>query len=197
MHPASATRVPSAGASREAPMTERPMYGEYASPEEQRRLAGLPPVDAVRDAVAEAPAAGSVPARPASAGGQVPAPHPVDRLVTFALLGFGLFNVLTTAWSYLDLPRVMTETMKILGIEGEFTNFAQGRLWGTIAAVVLVTGWVITTIIATRRLRAGKRAWWVPIAGAVATLTVVSVCVMVPMTGDPAFLAHVDSFSAS
>lgn len=170
---------------------QRPQYGEFATPEEQRRLAGLPPLDA-----AVAPAA-----EPRSAVTSAPAEKPVqprrwDRVITIALLAYGLISVITTGISYLDLPTVMNETMKIMGIPGEFTNFAQGRLWGTIAAVVLVIGWVVTAWLSLRRLRTGKLTWWVPVVGAAATMIVVGICVTVPMMGDPAFMEYVSGLSS-
>lgn len=186
---------------------QRPRYGELATPEEQRRAAGLPPLDQV--VVDTVPAGGAHPAGPSSAtaaaqptsgdrarADQAPARrHPVDRLVTIALLAYGLVNVVVTAISYLDLTAVMNQAMSVLGIEGEFTNYAQGRLWGTIAAVVLVVGWVLTAVLAVRRLRRGRIAWWIPVVGAVVTGAVVSVCLAVPMMGDPAFVAFLDATS--
>ncbi|WP_033104847.1 DUF6264 family protein [Microbacterium profundi] len=168
---------------------QRPQYGEYATPDEQRRLAGLPPADAV-------PAAPSIeqPAQPAPAPSIAKA-RPWDRIVTIALLAYGLVNVVMTGLSYLDLPTVMNESMRILGVEGEFTNFAQGKLWGTTAAILLVVGWVITAWLSLRRLRTGKLTWWVPLVGAAATMLIVSICIMIPMMGDPAFMAYVDGMS--
>lgn len=119
----------------------------------------------------------------------------MDRIVTIALLAYGLVNVIVTAISYLDLPTVMNESMKILGIDGEFTNFAQGRLWGTFAAILLLVGWTLTALLSVRRLRRGKLTWWVPLVGAAATTLVVSICIMVPMMGDPAFIAYVESMA--
>jgi hypothetical protein len=169
---------------------QRPQYGEYATPDEQRRLAGLPPLDA---APADAPVIeGPAPAEPARS---VTRARPWDRIITIALLAYGLVNVIMTGLSYLDLPTVMNDSMRILGVEGEFTNFAQGRLWGTIAAVVLVVGWSITAWLSLRRLRTGKLTWWVPLVGAAATMLIVSICIMVPMLGDPAFMAYVDGMS--
>lgn len=170
----------------------RPRYGEYASPEEQRRLAGLAPVDAEppvphTTATLEAPAAPVPHAAPAAR------PAAGDRIVTIALLAYGLVNVVMTAIAYLDLPTVLSRSMEILGIDGDFSNFAQGRLWGGIAAVVLVVGYALTTLISLRRLRAAKRSWWVPLVGAAATMLVVSVCLVVPMIGDPAFTAYLQS----
>lgn len=169
---------------------QRPQYGEYATPEEQRRLAGLPPLDAAT--VAEEPVV------PAAA----PAPAPTarrghaDRIITIALLAYGLVNVVMTAISYLDLPTVLQQSMRILGIEGEFSNFAQGRLWGGIAAVVLVIGYALTVLVAFRRLRSDKRSWWVPLVGAATTMIVVTICIMVPMLADPAFVQYLQSGGA-
>lgn len=161
----------------------RPQYGERATPEEQRLAAGLPPVEMTPPAaVKEAPGP--------------PSPPPdrsrrVDRFVTIGLLAYGLVNVIVTGLSYLDLPVVMNQTMRTLGIEGEFTNFAQGRLWGTIAAVVLAVGWSVTAMLSVRRLRRGRITWWLPLVGAVVTMLVASICIAVPMFGDPAFTASV------
>lgn len=175
-------------------MTEqRPQYGEYATPEEQRRLAGLPPLDAVTEAPV---AATSAPAPPppapmaAERAASKPADRRWDRIITIALLAYGVVNVFMTGTSYLDLPSVMNQSMEILGIEGEFTNFAQGRTWGVIAAVVLVVGWVVTAWLSMRRLRSGKLTWWVPLVGAVVTTIVASLCIVVPMMNDPAFIAY-------
>lgn len=169
---------------------QRPQYGEYATPDEQRRLAGLPPLDA-------APAAAPVTEQPAPAepARSIAKARPWDRIITIALLAYGLVNVIMTGLSYLDLPTVMNESMRILGIDGEFTNFAQGRLWGTTAAVLLVVGWAITAWLSLRRLRTGKLTWWVPLVGAAATMLIVSICIMVPMLSDPAFMAYVDGMS--
>lgn len=175
----------------------RPRYGELATPEEQRRAAGLPPLDKVVIDPAPAPQAGLAEVPP-TAQGVEPATRrrPVDRLVTIALLAYGLVNVVVTGIGYLDLTRVMNEAMAVVGVEGEFTNYAQGRLWGVIAAIVLVAGWVVTAVIALRRLRGGRLAWWVAIVGAVVTGLIVSFCLAIPMMGDPAFSAFVNGVGA-
>lgn len=169
---------------------QRPRYGEYATPDEQRLRAGLPPVEAVVVPEASVAAAEHLPAA-------APAPsRRGDRIITIALLAYGLVNVIFTALSYLDLATPMNEAMKLMGIKGEFTNFGPAKTWGTIAAVVLILGWVVTALLSVRRLRAQKITWWLPLVGAVATFFVVSICISVPLTGDPAFIAYVDSLSA-
>ncbi|MGP6171020.1 DUF6264 family protein [Microbacterium sp. A196] len=166
-------------------MSDRPSYGEYATPEEQRRLAGLPPVD-------EAPVIQAAPAAPVQAAPSAPAARPWDRIITIALLAYGVVNVFMTAMSYLDLPALMNQSMEILGIDGEFTNFAQGKTWGAVAAVVLFIGWAITAWLSVRRLRRGKLSWWVPLVGAVVTMIITTICITVPMMNDPAFIAYLN-----
>ena len=167
---------------------QRPQYGELATPEEQRRAAGLPPLSEM------APPPPPVTPLPSSVEAAGPKrAHPVDRFATIGLLAYGLVNIVITGLSYLDLPQVMNQTMDILGIEGEFTNFAQGRVWGTVAAIVLAVGWAITAALSIRRLRSGRLAWWVPIVGAVVTMGVVTACIAVPMMNDPAFVSYLTS----
>lgn len=112
--------------------------------------------------------------------------------MTIGLLAYGLVSVVLTGIAYLDLPSVMDQNMKLLGIEGEFTNYTQGRIWGTVAAIVLALGWCVTAAVSVRRLRRRRIAWWVPLVGAAVTMLLVSFCVAVPMMGDPAFVAFVD-----
>ena len=162
---------------------QRPQYGELATPEEQRRAAGLPPLSEVAPAAAEPIAAAAAPASTRH--------HPVDRFATIALLAYGLVNVVMTGMSYLDLPTVLNEVMKILGIEGEFTDYAAGRLWGTVAAIVLVIDWTATAVLSVRRLRRGRITWWLPLVGAVVTSFLAGICVMIAMMGDPAFAEYI------
>lgn len=174
---------------------QRPQYGELATPEEQRRAAGLPPLG--EEPVPPAAVAPTPPvvSRPPASSSASARPHRVDRFVTIGLLAYGLVNVVVTGLSYLDLPRVMNDSMSILGIDGEFTNFAQGRLWGTIAAGLLVLGWAVTAALSVRRLRRGKVTWWLPLVGAVVTMGIVSACIAVPMFNDPAFMAHLEQLA--
>lgn len=171
---------------------QRPQYGEIATPEEQRRAAGLPPLSElppVEPAVA-LPAADAATDAPRRA-------HPVDRFVTIGLLAYGLVNVVVTGLQYLDLPSVMNQVLSVLGASGEFTNFAQGRLWGTIASVVLIAGWALTATLSIRRLRRGKLTWWLPLVGAVVTLGIAAICISIPMMGDPAFVAYMQGGTGS
>lgn len=163
---------------------DRPQYGEYASPEEQRARAGLPPLNA-EPAASPPPAAPVTSAAPAAAA---PA-RPIGRLVTFVLLGFGLVNVLSSIPQFVNMASTLTESMEMLGLDGEFTNFAAARTWGIVAVVVLLAGYAATAWLSFRQLKRNRAAWWIPLVGFVVTMSLVSACISVVMFSDPAFTA--------
>lgn len=156
----------------------RPQYGEYATPEEQRASIREPVREHVVPAAAPQPArsAASTPARPR---------RTADRIVTFALLAYGLVTVLGAVPQVWDFSGFAETWMGLAGIEGTFTNTAQGALWGRIGAGIFVLGWVLTAVIAWRSVVAGRLSWWIPLVGAVVTFVIVSVCLTVPLVGDP------------
>lgn len=167
---------------------DRPQFGEYASPEEQRVRAGLPPLEQVP--VAQAPAlAQDSPAVPRAYAAR--APQRAGRLITPILLGIGLVNVLTSIPSFMNLASTLDQSLKMLGVEGTFSNFAAARTWGIISVAVLLIGYALTLWLSVRRIRQAKSSWWVPLVGFVATMIVVTICISVPMFGDPAFTQSV------
>lgn len=161
---------------------ERPQYGEYASPEEQRARAGLPPLGA--DPVASAPEPAPTAARPTAPS--APA-RPIGRLVTLVLLGFGLVNVLSSIPQFVNMASTLNDSMQMIGIGGEFTNYAAARTWGVVAVVVLLVGYAVTAWLSLRQLKRGRSAWWIPLVGFVITMSLVSACISVVMFSDPAF----------
>lgn len=158
---------------------DRPQFGEYATPAEQRVQAGLPPLGS--DAAASAP----VPTQPDVAP---PAGRRVGRMVTVMLLGIGLVNVLTSIPGFLNLSATFDQTLKMLGLEGSFSNFAAAKTWGAVAVVVMVAGYAATAWLSVRRIRRSRSSWWVPLVGFLVTMLIVSICLSVPMFGDPAFM---------
>lgn len=170
----------------------RPQYGEYATPEEQRARIQHPDATWALDAgqaPAETPATETHgwPVDTSPAPPVAPARN-ADRIVTLALLIVGGFNVALSAVSYFDLANLAGRAMELLGMPGEFTNVASAQLWGPIAAVVLIVGFLITAFFAWRRVRAKRLSWWVPLVGAVVTYALVYVCLAIPLLGDPAFV---------
>ncbi|QMU97615.1 hypothetical protein FVO59_10590 [Microbacterium esteraromaticum] len=167
---------------------DRPQYGEYASPEEQRARAGLPPLNA-EPAASVPQLTPAAPVSPAVAAGSTAPARPVGRLITFVLLGFGLVNVLSSIPQFVNMSSTLNESMQLLGLEGEFTNFAAARTWGVIAVVVLLAGYATTAWLSFRQLKRNRAAWWIPLVGFVVTMSLVSACISIVMFSDPAFTA--------
>ena len=190
-----------------------PLYGEYATPEQQQeriRLSGgrveesasgtLDPAPAVDSGqLPPPPAEGSAPlaptAGPSSAGAPdargVVAERPVrrgDRIVTIGLLVYGLVTVLTTMPQLIDYAGFAQTWFDMAGIDAEFTAVESGRLWGTIAAVLFALGWVVTAVLSWLSLAARRLSWWIPLAGAVVTFIIVSLCLTAPLVSDPALM---------
>lgn len=179
---------------------DRPLYGEYATPEEQRARIRQPDatwaLENGQAVVPESPGPippASAPAKTAPVSAAPPAKRRgglADRVITIALLGYGLFAVLSSFVALTDFPTFANTWMETVGIDGEFTNFAQGRLWGTIAAAVFAIGWLITALISWRMLRRGRITFWVPIVGAVVSYLAVTALLLVPLLGDPAIAEY-------
>jgi hypothetical protein len=172
----------------------RPQYGEYASAEEQRARIVHPDVtDALHTGQAPEAAPSPSPSRP----GASPATgwRLADRIVTIALLAYGVVNVAVTAPRLFDFASFANEYFSTLGVDATFTNTGAAGVWGPVAAISYVAGFVVTALLAWRRLRAGRTGFWVPLVGAVLTTIVVAVCVTVPLVGDPAFVDAVQKLS--
>jgi hypothetical protein len=195
---AASTGQPAAGPA-EVPPT-RPLYGEYATPEEQRARIRQP--DATW-ALETGQTVGPAPAGVAAAAPTAPRPSAAapahrrgavaDRVITIGLLAYGLFAVLSSFVALTDFPTFADMWMDTVGIDGEFTNLAQGRLWGTIAAAVFATGWLITAVVSWRMLRRGRITFWVPVVGAVVSYLAVTGLLLVPLLGDPAIAEYLTS----
>lgn len=178
---------------------ERPRFGEYATPEEQRSRIQQPDVTEVLS-TGSAPVDPPVETAPTAGDGVATAApvaarkgSPVNRLVTIVLLAFGAVNVLFSLFSYLNLAPAIERSMSVLGVTGEFTSYDAARTWGIVAAIVIVVGYLATAVITWRVLKAGRVSWWIPLVGAVVTFVVVSFCIAVPLMGDPAFIDFVSS----
>jgi hypothetical protein len=183
----------------------RPQYGEYATPEEQRARIQHPDATWALD-TGQRVDGGQVHPSPAAApdGAPLRAPVPArpitparraDRVVTLALLALGALNVIFTAAAYFDLAGLADQAFSMLGIPGEFTNFESAQLWGPLAAIALIAGFVLTALLAWRNLQAGRISWWIPVVGAIVTYIAVYVCIAIPLLGDPAFMEYATTFS--
>ncbi|RZI87178.1 MAG: hypothetical protein EOO67_14670, partial [Microbacterium sp.] len=140
----------------DAPPRPAPLYGEYATPEQQQeriRLSGgrveesasgsLEPASAVSPAEVHAPGAGPDLFASSATAPAVSAERPVrrgDRIVTIALLVYGLVTVLTTMPQLIDYAAFAQTWFDMAGVDAEFTAVESGRLWGTIGAVLFALG---------------------------------------------------------
>ncbi|MET2009974.1 DUF6264 family protein [Microbacterium chocolatum] len=164
----------------------RPQFGEYASDEEQRARIQQPEVTE-RLAAGVAPADATPTPAPAS---RVTSPagrgRLVDRIVAFALLAYGLVNVVSAAPALVDYAAYMTSVFELMGVSAEVADPEAGRPWGVAAAIVLVGGWLLTAFLTWRNMRRGRLSWWIPLVGGVAFSLTAGVLVMVPLMSDAA-----------
>lgn len=178
----------------------RPAYGEYATPEEQRARIQQPDLTYALetgqdpDRVAypltpeHAPAPAWVPLPPHidAAASSKAGRRRVDLVVALVLLAYGLVQVVLTAIQTADFPSFAQQFMSVTGISGEFTNVAQGLLWGRIGAIAFAAGWLLTALTVFLRARRGRWVWWVPVVGAAVSFIVLTTCLLIPLMNDPA-----------
>ncbi len=176
----------------------RPRYGEYATPQDQAKAMGLPhpPAPAADSASSVLP-----PLLPAgqdeqesSAGvtGRSERASRFNRLVTVALLAFGLLNVLASTPGYLQLPKTLQTVYDQLGI-GTYSATALASTLGIVAVVAQSLLWLATAAVSVRLLRRGRLAWWVPLVGGVLCTIVLMAIMYFAMFNDPALAAYLGS----
>ncbi|MFD4958653.1 DUF6264 family protein [Microbacterium sp. NPDC058389] len=175
----------------------RPQYGEYASPEEQRARIQQPapewqqPVTPAAAVVADTVEGGIPSPQPAPESQPAGAPvrtRMVDRVVTIALLVYGLFNVVTSFPSFLDYGAYAETMFAVMGLDVTLSDPAAGRPWGITAAVVVAIGWIATALVSLWSLRRGRLTWWIPLAAGIFFTFVTGVLMAVPLMSDPAVL---------
>ncbi|HAQ59332.1 MAG TPA: hypothetical protein DCR63_02385 [Microbacterium sp.] len=110
-------------------------------------------------------------------------PRMFDRIATFALLGYGLFNVLASIPAFTDYSTYANTLLAIMGVDAEFVG--GGRGWGLAAALVLGLGWLLTATLTWLTMRRGHVTWWIPLVGGVVFTLTASVLLMVPLFSDP------------
>jgi len=176
------------------PARARPQYGEYATPEEQRARIQEPapwqlePVTPIMTNVVPDPA------EPAVAPVAERRPRPVDRVVTFALLAYGLVNVISSVPAFLDYGAYAETMLAVLGVDVQISDPAAGRAWGIAAVLVLAIGWCATAAVSIWSLRRGRLTWWIPLVGGILFTFIAGALMAVPLMNDPAvWQALIDS----
>ncbi|MGA7147384.1 MAG: DUF6264 family protein [Microbacterium sp.] len=168
----------------------RPQYGEYASPEEQRARIQQPDVTWALEtgvlAETTAPAAPAAPAAPLPVDATRARSRLIDRIVTFALLVYGLINVVSVVpalWGYVAYAQTMFD---MLGVEATLSDPEAAKPWGMAAALVQICGWLITAALSWARMRRGRLSWWIPLVGGIVFTFISATLVLVPLMNDPA-----------
>ena len=164
----------------------RPQFGEYATPEEQRARIRQPDASLVYEPapVVDAPAGAHAPA--AASPAPATRSRAVDRIVTFALLAYGLVNVISSFPALVDFSGYAQTMFDLLGVETALSDPAAGRPWGIAAAVVLAVGWIVTAALSWLNMRRGRLSWWIPLVGGVVFTFASAMLVLVPLMNDPA-----------
>ncbi len=166
----------------------RPQYGEYATPEEQRARIARPDAALVYEPapVRDEPAPPAVAVAPAPAAPAEPKSRAVDRIVTFALLAYGLVSVISSFPALVDYASYAETMFGLLGVDATLSDPAAGRPWGIAAAIVLAVGWLLTAAVSWIRMRRGRLSWWIPLVGGVVFTFASAMLMLVPLMNDPA-----------
>jgi hypothetical protein len=179
-----------------------PQYGEYATPEEQRARIKQPDVTwAIETGQAPDDRVATPPAPPAGAPAPTSPPPPrgrgrtVDRVITIALLVYGLFNVVMSAPLMFALAEGEDGYLGLLGMTESLSDRAAAQTWGAIAGSVFVAGWLVTAWLSWAMLRRGRISFWIPIVGAVVVSGLAVALMLIPAFGDPAFVAFMQQYA--
>lgn len=155
----------------------RPQYGEYAPPGWVSPVAMPAPETAIA-----APA-------PSSAPSATPARRTWDVALTVALLGFGLYSVVSGFVAFTDAPALFRQVFALLDI-GAFTSDDAARRAGVVIMIVQAVIWLVVAVLGMRALRRGKLAFVWPLAGGILANIIVGVIAGVVMMGDPAYVEY-------
>ncbi len=165
----------------------RPQYGEYA-PE---GWTWQPP--AGEHTSDPAPQLATPP--PAAAQAAAPAARPADRIITIVLLAVAVIGALNSVLSLQQLVPQVQIVYEQQGI-GEYTAPPWLPTLVTIGTILQLALLGVTIAWSVARVRAGRLAFWVPLAGGVASVIVMMVLMSVVFLNDPAFLSYLDELSA-
>ena len=88
----------------------------------------------------------------------------VDRIVTFALLAYGLVNVVTAIPALIDYGAYADTVFNLSSVDVELPTRRRAAV-GIAAAIVLAVGWLMTARAVVVELRRGRLTWWIPLVG--------------------------------
>jgi len=153
----------------------RPQYGEYAP---------IPPAQQYPPPV--------LPVEPPVAPAVERPKRTWDVAISTALILLGVWDVVGSLATYADFATVMTQIFAQQQM-GEFTAVALANQIGGVLNVVRVVILAITIVISLLLLSRGRRAVWVPLAGAVLSGLSLLIGMYIVITADPAFATYLDT----
>lgn len=175
---------------------QEPLYGEYASAEEQasalRRSGAEPRQVEPHAARAESkahPTPGTPMIVPADSRGSR---NPLDRIITVFLLSFSAVFIFGGASSYLNLGPSLNDAVKQFGVS-EYQVTDQTAAFGIAMLVSQVVLWLLAAVVSYRRITRHKLAWWVPLVAGILSFVVTSVLLGVLLAADPALVAAISA----
>jgi hypothetical protein len=185
----------------------RPRYGEYATPEEQRAAVKSPeknphyvqpepepsvmPPAQLRTDAGHPSAPSEADDRQAASSPPAVLRHPLDRVVTVALLVLGLYNVVTTIMERGTAADQIDAVYHSMGLTGDYAVTA---LTGTVidaVAIGYLALWVAAAGLSTWAILRARIAFWIPLVAGVVASLVSGAGYLILFLHDPTFLAYV------
>ncbi len=117
-------------------------------------------------------------------------PRAWDRILSLALLGYGLFTVVTGLFQYADLASVIQQVYDVQGI-GTFTATPSVDTAGVVLRLALVVVWIATALLTVPMLRAGRIAFYIPLIGGAVMGILMTVILTGLLIADPTFMDYV------
>ncbi|WP_427869401.1 DUF6264 family protein [Leucobacter luti] len=134
-----------------------------------------------------------VPAAPGQPGAAAPRkPRTGDRVVTILLLVFGAFGALNIASSFFALGNQIRLMATMIGLENVEPAGWVNTL-GTVSGLATLLLFALTAIYSIQRMRAGKIAFWVPLAAGGIAFVLLMVIPMIAMTSTPEIMQAINS----
>lgn len=123
-----------------------------------------------------------------------PAPRPrlADRIITIALLALGAFGTLNFASSLFAIDSQLRLTAAMLGIDSLSLPGWVGVL-GVVSGLAVLLIFALTLIFSIRRMRAGKLAFWAPLAAGAIVLVLVIIVQSIALSGAPEIMQQLQS----
>jgi putative effector of murein hydrolase LrgA (UPF0299 family) len=122
---------------------------------------------------------------PADPPGRAPA---WDAPVTVSLLALGVLNVTQVVAAARDLPAALDALYVSQGI-GQYTQVGLATAIGWAVIIESVLSLVLAIGFAVPRMRAHRRAFWIPVAAAVVGALLTFALVSIAILADPAYAA--------